>query len=203
MTRDEPRVVLIGGPPGAGKSTLGRALASRLGWSSLTGDDLVVAAAAVTTADTHPALHLMRGIGHIDYFTSGPAEKLISDAIDLQELFWPALQRVIRKYVASGEPIIIDWWLLSPAKVAALDAPVASFWIHIDAAALTAREKANVGFFRASSVPDRMLANFMARSLWRNELVREEARAAGLPVLEQDGSVSVAALVDRIVSALG
>ena len=198
----EPRVILIGGPPGAGKSTLGRALSAHLGWPNLTGDDLVVGAAAVTDATTQPALHVMRGIGHVAYFTQGPDERLISDAINLQDTFWPAIERVARKYVVANEPLILDWWLLSPAKVARLNLPVASFWIHIDEQTLTDRERANVGFFGQSTEPDRMLASFMARSLWRNQLVMDEAQHAGLPILSQDGSTPVEELVDQVVKAL-
>ena len=43
------KVILIGGPPGAGKTTLGRAVAARLGVVSLTIDDLFLAAKAITT----------------------------------------------------------------------------------------------------------------------------------------------------------
>ena len=38
------RVLLIGGPPGAGKTTLARSVAGRLGFLSTTVDDLVTTA---------------------------------------------------------------------------------------------------------------------------------------------------------------
>jgi hypothetical protein len=47
-----------------------------------------------------------------------------------------------------------------------------------------------------------MLANFLTRSFWRNELVLEEARSAGLRVLEQDGSLDVGQLVDEVLTEL-
>jgi Zeta toxin len=43
-----PKVILVGGCPGAGKTTLGRAIAARLGYASLTIDDLLGAARAIT-----------------------------------------------------------------------------------------------------------------------------------------------------------
>ena len=103
------RVLLIGGPPGAGKSTLGRAVAAELGFGSLTVDDLVVAARVLTTEETHPDLHHMRRVGYRQYFTDGPAEKLVSDALALEAAMWPAVEQVIVSHAASKSPLVIDW----------------------------------------------------------------------------------------------
>ena len=67
---------------------------------------------------------------------------------------------------------------------------------------LTAREQANTAWLKGSEDPQRMLANFLMRSFWRNELVLEQARSAGLPVLEQDGSLTASQLVDEVLGEL-
>lgn len=200
----DPQVILIGGPPGAGKTTLARSVAARLGYAATTGDDLVVTGRVLTTSETHPALHRMRGIGHVRYFTESEPEALIADAEGLADAMWPAFEAVITRHVVERHPVVIDWWLLDPDRVAAIDAAgVGSVWIHIDEAALDARERA-LGSFRAgSSDPDRMHRNFMARSLWRNEIVADAARRHGLAVLEQPGDRSVQDLTDEAVEVLG
>ena len=98
----------------------------------------------------------------------------------------------------------MDWWLLSPAKVAALGlAEVQSVWIEIASDALELREKRNVEFIQESPNPEQMFENFMARALWRNTEVASKARELGLPVLQQPGDRTVGSLVDEVVDILG
>ncbi len=194
---DDLQILLIGGPPGAGKSTLGRALAAELGFGSLTADDLAIAGRMLTTPETHPALHVMRPVGYRQYFTDGPAEKLIADAIAVEETMWPVVERVISSHIESRAPIVIDWWLLSPKTVGQLeDKRIASIWLHIDADALEQRERSNTEYLARFADPERMLTNFMARSLWRNDLVAAQAAAARLPTLELTGRETVDEMVN-------
>lgn len=160
------KVLLIGGAPGAGKTTLGRNLAIRLGITSLTIDDLMTAARAVTTAETHPGLHVMTTGDSYGYFTYSTVKKLTTDARIQHEATWPAVERVIASHARSGgSPIVIDGWAMRPAWVTdlALD-NVKSFWLHVEPAVLEAREKANTDFLSQSTDPERMLKNFLGRS---------------------------------------
>ena len=195
-------VVLVGGPPGAGKSTLGRRLAQRLGYGALSVDDLAAAMRSVTDAARHPGLFLQPD-GHLRYFTDSSPDQLIADALRQEEVLWPAVERVIRTRLGKGDGVVIDGWLLSPEKVHGLASDqVAAVWIHIDEEALDRRERRVESFREGSDDPERMHANFMARSLWRNRVVAEEARRLGMPVIEQPGSVAVDDLVDLALAAL-
>ncbi len=195
-------VVLVGGPPGAGKSTLGRALAERLGYAALSVDDLAAAMRTVTDATRHPGLFL-QPYGHLRYFTDSSADQLIADAVRLEEVLWPAVERVIRTRIERGDGVVIDGWLLSPRRVAALgEDRVAAVWIHLDEDELDRRERRVESFREGSDDPDRMHVNFMSRSLWRNRVVAEQARWLGMPIIEQPGEIAVDDLVDRAVAAL-
>ena len=147
----KPGVFLIGGAPGVGKTTLGRALATRVDATSLTADDLLTAAKAVTTPNSHPGLHVMTAVNSIEYFTTSSVDQLTADATVQHEAIWPAIEKVIRKRAAWGPPIVIDGWFLRPPKVAELDLErVISFWLVAEPAVLEERERRNVEFFGRS-----------------------------------------------------
>ena len=200
MRVDQQRVILVGGAPGVGKSTLARAIASRWGAASLTIDDIMVAARLLTTAQSHPALHPMSAVGgHVPYFTDRAPEQLVEDSLAQEAAVWPIVEAVIASHIAKGSPVVIDWWLLRPRDVAVLDnSAVGSVWLCLDPEVLWERERRNTSFISGSADPQRMLANFMHRSLWRNDLIATEAEQTGLSLMRLDGSESVDALVDRV-----
>lgn len=203
MPHRELSAVLVGGPPGAGKTTLGRALAPRFDATSLTVDDLLVAARCVTTPDTHPALFPMHAAGgHAAYFIEGPPERLIADSLAQERVAWPLVQNVIAAHRAERSPVVIDGWLLRPRDVAALELDdVVALFLHPDPELLWARERAN-DWTAGTPDPERMLDHFVHRSLWRNELVAGEARDLDLAVLDLDGSESVEEVADLAMACI-
>ena len=196
----DTKVFLIGGAPGAGKSTLGTALAARLGIGSLTVDDLVTTVQAVTTPKTHPGLHLMWKTSYLDYFTNSSIEKLKADAVKQHEAAWPFIRRVIRKHALGGAPIVIDGWHLWPDKVSQLQMEnIWAGWIIAAPAVLKERERNNLEWLQGSSDPDLMLANFISRSLWFNSWMEEQANELQMNILSQRGETSVDELCEMIL----
>jgi 2-phosphoglycerate kinase len=194
------KVFLIGGAPGAGKTTLGTALASKLGITSLSIDDLLTAAQAVTTPESHPGLHFMRGQPFQEYFTYNSVERLKADATLQHEAAWPIVKRVIRTHVSWGSAIVIDGWHLRPSAVSQLrEENIWSGWIVPSASVLDERERKNKDWLKGSPDPERMLENFLARSFWYNTLIKEQAAELQMNILVQNGEKSVEALCQMVL----
>ncbi len=199
---NEARVFLIGGAPGVGKTTLGRALGARLGISSVSIDDLMTVAQTVTTRETHPGLHAMRRVPSRKYFTDSTLDTLQRDADAQHAACWPFVEAVVVKH-ATWDPssIVIDGWYLRPERVATLELDsVSACWIVASPSVIEARERANTAWLEGSADPARMLENFIARSLWFNQRIGDEARALGMRVLLQPGDVPVDELCRQVLS---
>lgn len=194
-----PKVILIGGCPGAGKTALGSALAARLDFASLTVDDLLISAKAVTSETSHPDLHVMNKPHYVEYFTDTPVDHLIRDAELQHAAILPAVEQTIRNHASWGTPIVIDGWHFWPDWVNSLNLDaISAHWLVIEPGVLEARERNNVEFFSSSANPQQMLNRFLGRSLWWNQLIEWQARAVGHQLLRQDGTKSVDELCRQI-----
>ena len=61
-----PIVVLVG-PPGAGKSTVGRLVAARLGVAFRDTDDDVEAASGTSVSEVYTVVNALEAIGHLEF----------------------------------------------------------------------------------------------------------------------------------------
>lgn len=169
-----PRVILIGGAPMAGKTTVAHLLAAHLGYGCLSTDDLGEAMRAVTTKDTHPHLHPMDGYDYREYYVTRSPEALIADISLEHHAMWPAVQRVIRKHATWGEPIVIEGWSLWPEWVTQLRLPsVHALWFVAHAETLQERMGKVVEFYRGASDEAAMMRHYLARSFWYNARLKE------------------------------
>jgi 2-phosphoglycerate kinase len=178
------KVLIIGGPPMAGKTTLGRKLAAQLGWLLISGDDLSLAAKGVTLRTTHPALHPMNGIDHREYYVRHSVEELIAHARAEHEALREGLRKVIYAHATWADPAVIEGWQFHPRWIAAMNlANVRSMWLDPDAETLAARVRQNVDFYRGASDKEAMIAHWLGRSLWHRGEIAAAARELALPVV--------------------
>jgi 2-phosphoglycerate kinase len=198
-----PRVILIGGAPMTGKTTVAHRLAARLGYGCLSTDDLGEALRAVTTIDSHPHLHPMAGYDYCEYYVTRSPDALIADVSREHHALWPAVQRVIHTHATWGEPLIMEGWSLWPERVAQLRLPsVRSLWFVAQEETLRERLVQAVEFYRGASDEVAMMRHYLARSFWYNAQLKEAVNTFGLTSIELPLRAPVHAIVAMCLEQL-
>jgi len=182
------RVILIGGAPLVGKTTIAIRLAARLGYACLSTDDLGTAVRAVTTPASHPILHPMAGQDYRDYYIQHPHEKLIDDAEKQHQATWPAIAAVIKEHATWRVPAVIEGWGLRPEWVSRLGLRgVGSLWLIADEMTLRQRLLADKDFLKWARDEQKLVDHFVARSLWYNRMVQESASRSQMRLISTVG----------------
>ena len=193
-----PRVVLLGGAPLVGKSTVGRKLAAHFGFDYLSTDDLGLAARAVTKRSTHPGLHSMEENDYQEYYVTRSQAQLLAEAEASHAALWPALQDVIWAHTAWLPPVVLEGWALRPgAGGGAGREGVCGIWLVAEAGVFELRLRQDPSFWKGASDEEAMFSHFLARSQQFNDLMRRECTRLGQAVVE----VSAAASADDVFAA--
>jgi 2-phosphoglycerate kinase len=110
---------MMGGAPFSGKSTLAKRLAAQRGYALVALDDLGTAVRALTTPQSHPALHPMAGWDYRAYYLAHPPATLIEHSQQEHDALWPAMAAVIEAHLRWAGPVILEGWQLEPERVRA------------------------------------------------------------------------------------
>lgn len=197
-----PRVILMGGAPLSGKTVVAHKLAARLGCVCISTDDLGMAAAAMTTPESHPGLHIMAGQGYADYYLSRSDNELAADALRQLNATWPAVAAVIRAHATWSRPAVIEGWALLPEEIAGLQlAATAPVYLVSDETTLRQRLEADEEFLRAASDRRGLVDRFCQRSAWYNRMIAESARRLGLLVVKSLSTTSVDEVTEACLRA--
>jgi hypothetical protein len=116
-------VIVIGGAPFSGKTTLAKRLAAQRGYALVAVDDLGTALRALTTPESHPALHPMAGWDYRAYYIAHTPPTLIEHSTREHQALWPAIAAVIHAYLQWAGPVILEGWQLDPERVRAVTHP--------------------------------------------------------------------------------
>jgi 2-phosphoglycerate kinase len=169
-------VIVIGGAPFAGKTTLAKRLAVHRGYALVTLDDLGTAVRAVTTPQSHPARHPMVGWDYRAYSVVHPLSTLIEHSRREHQALWPAIAAVIHAHLQWAGPVILVGWQLDPERVAAGTHPqLRACWLLVDDTVLEARLRAATAFYQGCADVERFIGHYIARSRWLNDRLRRAA----------------------------
>jgi 2-phosphoglycerate kinase len=199
----ESDVILIGGAPFSGKTMLAKRLAAQRGYALIAIDDLGTAVRALTTAQSHPALHPMAGWDYRAYYIEHTPATLIHRSRREHDALWPAIVAVIDTHLQWAGPVILEGWQLDPTGVASMTHPqLRACWLLVDETVLEARLRADTAFYHGCADADRLIRHYMARSRWVNDRVQQAAGHGAGVVLEIGPGETVDALVTRCVQRL-
>jgi len=196
-------VILIGGAPFAGKTTLATRLAAQRGYALVAIDDLGTAVRALTTPQSHPALHPMAGWDYRAYYIAHSPATLIEHSRREHQALWPAIAAVIEAHLRWAGLAILEGWQWDPARVASVPHPqLRACWLLVDDAVLEARLRADTAFYQGCTDVERLVHHYVARSRWANDRGRQAAVYGAGVVLEVVPGETMDALVRRCVQHL-
>jgi 8-oxo-dGTP pyrophosphatase MutT (NUDIX family) len=189
-----PKVIYLGGAPMLGKTTAARILACRLGYSSISTDDIGVAIGAVTKRDRPE-------IDYREYYIANSVPALIQEINAGHELKWPAIRAVIQRHEAWDYPLVIEGYALRPSYVHSLTGDVSGVFMLADEALIEKRVRSS-DFSEGASDAQTMIERYCGRSLWYNAMLRKEVARLGLKALEISDGMRPDEIVDQCLNLL-
>lgn len=199
---EEARVLLIGGTSHAGKSTLARSLARRLGWACRSTDSLARHPGRPwrAQADQVPA-HV------VEHYSRLGVDELMEAVLVHYETMWPTLiEPLLTRHAddRSASGLILEGSALLPSKAVGLMGPrVAAVWITAPEGLLRDRILAESGY-AGMGPADRTLADkFLARTLAFNSFVEGEVVRLQLPRVDLGVGIPEPALQERCLATAG
>jgi 2-phosphoglycerate kinase len=198
-----PKVILVGGAPMSGKTSLAVKLAAKLEYTCCSTDDLAQAVRGVTNPTTHPGFYVMGDEDYREYYINRSLEQLILDTQYQHQSTWPAIEAVIRNHATWGTPIIIEGWGLLPEPLAKLNLPaVQSLFLLATEIVLEKRIRDEKDFHREASDEEKLIHQFLARSCWFNRYLQQTAAKWNLPILEQTETTTLDEIEQQALAVL-
>lgn len=196
-----PKVILIGGSPFSGKTTIATKLAAKLGYCSLSTDDIGTAIAKATTIETHPSVHYMGTQDFREYYIKSSLEKMVEDATRSHEALWPSIASIIANHASWGFPIVIEGWALTPQKVSeVISSQVKSVWLVPTQSLLEERIKKSSLYKGASDEP-KMIHQYIARCVWFNDYINASAARNNFPIIKLDEKTTIDETLNTLITS--
>ena len=165
------KVILIGGSPMVGKSTVAALVASNLMFPCVSTDD--IGEALQTVSDINP----MGSRDYLDYYAQSDTQRLIDDMIEYHQKLEPAIARLIDIHSDWGNPLIMEGWALYPEPVGRINNEhVFSVWLIAEDGLLRKRMAMKKSFWQDAREPEKVIENYLYRSEWHNRKLLEQCK---------------------------
>jgi len=187
------KVILIGGSPMCGKSTIAKTLALKLGWTCISTDD--IGEVLQTLVDINP----MKSVNYMDYYANTDKGILITDIIKYHTKIQPAILRLIEIHSTWGSPTIIEGWAIYPDIMDEITSDsVKAVWLISDESLLRNRLMSNIEFCKSAINTNIIQENYLYRSLWHNNFLFEQCKQKNQKYILLNGKEEPEELATRI-----
>ncbi|MGH1543610.1 MAG: isopentenyl transferase family protein [Arenicella sp.] len=198
-----PKVILLGGAPCTGKTTVSMLIASQLNYACLSTDDLLRAITSISTPESRPNLHFMEGWTTQEYYIHHSVDELVHHTIERFKTFSTAIETVIKSHVSRETPIVIEGWGLWPEEIKNLNlSDVGMVWLVADEILLDKRTRSIKSMYEGASDEQRMIQNYVGRSIWYNSKVIEAVGRLDIPSIKVSDELSAEALSVALLNTL-
>lgn len=102
------KVILLGGSPMSGKTTLAAKISSSYGYSHISTDD--IGEILQSAIDINP----MKGFDYREYYIQKTCDELVEETYNYHKQLYPAIERLISIHSSWSTPIIIEGWAIYP-----------------------------------------------------------------------------------------
>ncbi|MCB5909108.1 hypothetical protein [Streptomyces pinistramenti] len=196
------RVVLVGGTSNAGKSTVARVVAGRLGFAYLSTDGLARHPGRPwRTPEREVPAHVA------EHYSSLTVDELMASVLDHYGRLWPRIEELITDRAVgtgSGEGLVLEGSALWPVNVAGLTVPhTGAVWLTADEVLLRARMRDAGRYGEATGEERHLMDRFLARTVRYQALMVDAVDRLGLDRIDAGGHRSVEELADVVLATVG
>ncbi|MBC8136304.1 MAG: 2-phosphoglycerate kinase [Fibrella sp.] len=199
----EMRVILVGGSSHAGKSTLARSLATTLGWSYRSTDQLA----------RHPGRPWVGAYGravpdHVaEHYRNFPVDALLSDVLShYKKNVMPQVETIVRSHAAdpSMECLVLEGSALWPEFVTDLvgENGIKAIWLTAGEPLFRKRILNESNFDNASAPEKHLIQKFLERTLLYDKRMREEVERFGLMCTDIESVSTVGELSEKCIGLI-
>ena len=191
------KVILIGGSPMSGKSTLASRLSALYGYSHISTDD--IGEILQTALDINP----MKGFDYREYYIQKSFEELVNEAYEYHKKIFPAIERFISIHSSWGSPIIIEGWALYPDMLKNIaNENMKKIWLICEEKMLQARLVGSRSFYSGASDEEAMMSKYLRRSNWHNNKILNECIATSDKYIHIADEMEIEELLQKSISLL-
>lgn len=195
------RVVLIGGTSNAGKSSVARVVAERLGFECRSTDRLARHPGRPwRTPDREVPPHVREHYGTLT------TDELIDSVLAHYDRLWPRIQELVTAHAtgADGAPgLVLEGSALWPVPVAGLQVPhTGAVWLSAEASVLRARIRTAGAYDEAADAERQLMDSFLARTERYQRLMRDAVARLGLDTVDSGDGRGVPAVADAVLAAV-